>query len=162
MERMLSLRAHDVLRSVQLLSHMLADTYGVYLKTQNYHWNIVSDNFYALHKFLESHYEALANAIDTIAERIRTLGHPAPGTFSALQRLTQLEEDPEPLEASEMLRGLLKDHQTLIQSLREGIRALKEGEDEGTIDLFIKRLKAHEKMAWMLNSHLYPAPILEL
>lgn len=135
------------------LACLLADTYVLYTKTQKFHWNLVDSRFYSLHLLLQSQYEELAEANDEIAERIRMIGFDAPGSLKEFLDLTSLQEGLLKLSGDEMLNKLLQDHQTIIQSLRDGIKlALKNG-DEGTADLFIERLRAHEKMAWILRSH---------
>jgi starvation-inducible DNA-binding protein len=113
---------------------------------------VVGAHFYPLHLLFESQYQEMAKAIDLLAERIRGLGHAAPATFSAFQKLTRFHDGPSVQGAQQMLTALLKDHTTLIAALREGIENLGSGQDEGTVDMLVQRLQAHEKMAWMLTS----------
>lgn len=139
---------------VDLLSKFLANTYVLYVKTQNFHWNIVGDGFYFLHKMLEEQYEELAEVADEIAERLRALDRHAPGTMKDFLRLSTLKEAEErKYSAMEMIRILANDHQTISKDLRDWIPETTK-HDEGTADLFIQRLRAHDKTAWMLKSHL--------
>lgn len=135
------------------LSKLLADTYLLYVKTQNFHWNVVDSKFYSLHKFFESQYEALSEAVDEIAERIRALGEKAPGSMKEFLDLTQLDESPSELSGSEMIQTLAEDHHLIIDWLRPEIELAAKRGDEGTADLFIQRLRFHEKTLWMLRSH---------
>ena len=138
----------------QQLGMILADMYVLYVKTQNFHWNIVDPRFYSLHKFLEEQYEALAEAIDEVAERIRILGQRSPGSLQQFLDMTSLHESDGDLSGDEMLHALLKDHQSLAQQLRDRIEYVSNLRDEGTADLLINRLRFHEKTAWMIRSHL--------
>lgn len=138
----------------QNLSMLLADTYVLYVKTQNFHWNVVDIRFYSLHLFLEKEYKKLNKAIDEIAERIRKLGERSPGSLQQFLNITSLKESDEDLTADEMLLELLKDHETICCFLRERIALAAKLGDEGTSDLLIQRLHAHEKSAWMLRSQL--------
>lgn len=136
------------------LSTFLADSYILYLKTQNFHWNIENEGFYFLHKMFQEQYEDLAEAVDMIAERIRGLQEASPGTMKQFLKLTCLNEEEKVLSGKAMIEGLLRDHEMIIANLRKKIKeALSEG-DEGTADLYIERLRVHEKTAWMLRSHL--------
>jgi starvation-inducible DNA-binding protein len=137
----------------QQLKTILADTYILYTKTQNFHWNLVDTRFYSLHKFLEDQYEKLAENIDEIAERIRMLGQKAPGSLRQFLELTSLEESTDALSADHMLTDLLSDHEQLGRQLRQAIPLAQKKGDEGTADLFIQSLRFHEKQAWMLRSH---------
>jgi starvation-inducible DNA-binding protein len=136
------------------LGHFLADTYALYLKTQNFHWNVTGPLFYTLHKMFEEQYLELASAVDEIAERIRSLGGYTPASFSQFSQLTSLKEEKEKVEAVTMIEKLLKDHETLAQHAMHLIETAQSADDEGTADLLIQRLKAHEKFAWMLRSSL--------
>lgn len=138
----------------EMLSDFLADTYALYLKTQNFHWNIVGPDFYALHVLFEKHYEDMAEAVDEIAERIRALGAYAEGTFSQFKKRTSIKEEPKPLKSEDMLKKLIKDHELISQHGRQLIAESQQFHDEITADLVIKRLGFHEKAAWMLRSHL--------
>ena len=137
----------------QLLIQTLADTYVLYLKTQNFHWNVIDPRFSDLHKFLEEQYTSLAEAIDEIAERIRMLRFRAPGSMQEFLEITNLEESTGDLSADEMIQQLTNDHDYLANQLRNKIQEAQKMGDEGTADLFIQRLRAHEKAAWMLRSH---------
>lgn len=140
--------------SFEALSTLLANTYLLYLKTQNYHWNVEDPAFAMLHEFLDEQYKALAEAIDEIAERIRMLNRHTPATLKEFLSLTTLHEDTQHKTGPQMLKALLKDHENVICELRDDLALLEEDNDEGTIDFLIGRLRAHEKMAWMLRSHL--------
>lgn len=136
------------------LSKVLADSYMLYLKTHNYHWNVTGELFHSLHEQFEEQYTELAEAIDEIAERIRSLGYRAPGTFKEFNELTSIEEDPEEPEALEMVRRLAVGNEQVLRTAREALKPANEAEDEATIDLLTQRLDVHSKIAWMLRSHL--------
>lgn len=136
------------------LSKVLADSYILYLKTHNYHWNVTGELFHSLHEQFEHQYTELADAIDEIAERIRALGYRAPGTFKEFHQLTSIEEDTEEPEALEMVRRLALGNEQVLRTAREALKPANEAEDEATIDLLTERLKVHSKTAWMLRSHL--------
>jgi starvation-inducible DNA-binding protein len=136
------------------LSHLLADTYGLYLKTHSFHWNVEGPMFNTLHLMFMEQYNELWTALDTIAERIRALGYPAPGTGSQFARLTSIEETEGVPEAMEMVRLLVKGHETVARTARDIFAAAEKGGDEATADLLTQRLQVHEKTAWMLRSML--------
>lgn len=136
------------------LSRVLADTYLVYLKTHNYHWNVTGPHFHSLHEQFEEQYTELAEAVDVIAERIRALGHRAPGTFREFNELTSIEEDTDQPDAMEMVRRLAVDNETILRTAREALPACEDADDEASIDLITERLHTHSKTAWMLRSHL--------
>ncbi len=136
------------------LSKVLADSYMLYLKTHNYHWNVTGELFHSLHEQFEVQYTELAGAIDEIAERIRALGHRAPGTFKEFNELTSIKEDQEEPEALEMVRRLAVGNEQVLRTAREALAPANEAEDEATIDLLTERLNVHSKTAWMLRSHL--------
>ena len=136
------------------LAHYLADTYLLYLKTQNFHWNVRGPHFHSLHQFFEDLYKELAEAVDTIAERIRALHMTTPASFSQFLKLTSLEEETASLSAEEMLKQLLHDHQTLLRNLLRLFEQAEQAEDEATVDLITERMRVHEKTAWMLRSTL--------
>lgn len=138
--------------AVKQLTIMLADTYAVYVKTQNYHWNVEGSDFYALHKFFEEQYEALAEAVDELAERIRALGSKVAGDLKAYQEHTNLSGTNADFSSKEMLQDLHDDHSKIVKSFNVAFAAF-EG-DEVTIDLIVQRLAWHEKQVWMLASHL--------
>lgn len=137
----------------KVISVTLADTYVLYTKTQNFHWNVIDPRFYPLHKFWQEQYEELAEANDIIAERIRMLGEVTPGTLKQFLKLTTLKEVEGVPSGDEMLRDLLKDHEQMIKNIRKGIDRSTELGDQGTADMLIQRLRSHEKAAWMLRSH---------
>ena len=136
----------------EALGRLLSDTYVLYVKTQNYHWNLVDPRFSSLHKLFEGQYEELAEAIDEIAERIRMIGYKAPGSLRGFLAHTQLEESEEEVDGDVMVDQLLSDHETVIRSLRKQVPEAQSRGDEGSADLMIQRLRAHEKAAWMLRS----------
>lgn len=136
------------------LSKLLADTYTLYLKTHNYHWNVTGPQFHSLHLLFEGQYNELALAVDDIAERIRTLGFPAPGSYAAFSKLASLEEATGTPEAAEMVKDLAADQAIVIKTLKQVWALANDAGDEGTIDLLSGRLSVHEKTAWMLNASL--------
>ncbi len=136
------------------LAHLLADTYTLYLKTQNFHWNVTGPLFPALHALFETQYEELAEATDTIAERIRALGVLAPATFSEFLKLTSLKEGSSKLSAEDMVKALMKDHETISHHLLDVFEKANSADDQGTVDLLTERMRAHDKAAWMLRSSL--------
>jgi len=136
------------------LSKVLADTYMLYLKTHNYHWNVTGEHFHSLHEQFEEQYTELAAAIDEIAERIRALGHRAPASFREYNEITTIEEDNVQPKAMEMVRRLAVDNETVLRTARQALPACEEAGDEASIDLITERLHTHSKTAWMLRSHL--------
>lgn len=140
--------------NIQGLKVLLANTYTLYLKTQNYHWNVTGPSFIMLHEFFEKHYESLAEAVDEIAERIRMLGAEAPGSFQEFLTLKTLDEAKKGLNATAMINDLVEDHDTIRRTILMLLEQAHNENDEVTQDLLIERLKNHEKLAWMLRSHL--------
>ncbi|NBC26410.1 MAG: DNA starvation/stationary phase protection protein [Bacteroidetes bacterium] len=136
------------------LSKVLADTYMLYLKTHNYHWNVTGEHFHSLHEQFEEQYTELAAAIDEIAERIRALGHRAPASFREYNEITTIDEDNVQPKAMEMVRRLAVDNETVLRTARQALPACEEAGDEASIDLITERLHTHSKTAWMLRSHL--------
>jgi starvation-inducible DNA-binding protein len=136
------------------LSRLLADTYGLYLKTHNFHWNVEGPMFNTLHLMFMEEYTELWNALDEIAERIRALGYPAPGTYREFGRLTKLEDTEGVPEAMDMVRLLVRGHETVARTARDVFGVAEKGNDEATVDLLTQRLQVHEKTAWMLRSLL--------
>ncbi len=126
----------------------------LYLKTQNYHWNVTGKLFHSLHELFEAQYSELAEAIDVIAERIRALGFRAPGTLREYQELTSIKEDYDHPDAIEMVRRLLIDNEKLLRTTREALKSAQRSEDEATVDLLTQQLSTHSKAAWILRSHL--------
>ncbi|MBV9080146.1 MAG: DNA starvation/stationary phase protection protein [Elusimicrobia bacterium] len=145
---------NDRRRIAEALSRALADTYALYLKTQNYHWNVTGKDFFALHKAFEAQYEELAAATDDVAERIRALGYPVTATLSDFKRLTSIREDGPTTDAPDMVRGLIEGHQVAMQTLHAACKLAEPAEDQATLDLLGSRLRAHEKTTWMLRSML--------
>jgi starvation-inducible DNA-binding protein len=136
------------------LSRVLADTYSLYLKTHNFHWNVEGPMFNTLHLMFMEEYTELWNALDAIAERIRSLGYPAPGTNSEFARLSSIEETLGVPEAMDMVRLLVAGHEAVARTARAAFPAAEKGGDESTADLLTQRLQVHEKTAWMLRSLL--------
>ena len=136
------------------LSHLLADTYTLYVKTHNFHWNVTGRMFQALHKMFEEQYRELADAVDEVAERIRALGHPAPGTFSRFAELTSIEEEDGVPAAEEMVRQLVRGHEAVVRTARTVFASAESNDDQVTVDLLTERMQVHEKTAWMLRSLL--------
>ena len=136
------------------LSRLLADTYTLYLKTHNYHWNVTGPQFNTLHLMFEGQYTELALAVDLIAERIRALGEPAPGSYSAYAALATVKEADGVPSADAMIRELAADQATVVRTARAVFPAADEAHDEPTADLLTQRMQVHEKTAWMLRSLL--------
>jgi starvation-inducible DNA-binding protein len=136
------------------LSRLLADSYTLYLKTHNFHWNVTGPMFQTLHVMFEEHYTELALAVDLIAERIRALGFPAPGSYAAYARLSSVVDADGVPPALEMVKLLVEAHETVIRTAREAVKAAEEAGDQATADLGTQRLQIHEKTAWMLRSLL--------
>ena len=136
------------------LSQVLADTYTVYLKTHNFHWNVTGPMFNTLHLMFETQYNELWTATDLIAERIRSLGFPAPGTYAEFGKLASIDETPGQPKAEEMVRLLVAGHEAVARTAREAFPAAEKAGDESTCDLLTQRLQVHEKTAWMLRSLL--------
>ena len=136
------------------LSRLLGDTYTLYLKTHNYHWNVTGPMFQTLHLMFETHYTELAVAVDDIAERIRALGERAPGSYLEFSKLTSIHEDKEVPKAKDMIVNLLTAHETLLRTARSALPKAEKGGDEATVDLLTQRIQLHEKTAWMLRSLL--------
>ncbi|MGJ4747793.1 Dps family protein [Leptospira sp. SA-E8] len=138
----------------QGLQKLLADTYFLYLKTHNYHWNVTGPLFNTLHLMFMTQYTELWNALDLVAERIRSLGYPAPGTYKAFSALTSLKEEDGVPKAEDMLKNLVDGHEAVIRTARAILPSADSGGDEVTTDLLTQRLEIHEKTAWMLRSML--------
>ncbi len=136
------------------LSRILADTYTLYLKTHNFHWNVTGPMFQTLHLMFEGQYNELALAVDAIAERIRTLGFPAPGTYSEYAKLSSIAETPGVPKAEEMISLLVEGQEAVARTARSVFAIADEANDEPTADLLTQRLQIHEKNAWMLRSLL--------
>lgn len=144
----------DRLAIAEGLSRLLADTYTVYLKTHNYHWNVTGPMFSTLHAMFEEQYTELAIAVDEIAERIRALGVFAPGSYSQFADLTSIEEEDGVPDAESMIAQLVKDQETIVRTARGIFPIAEKASDETTADLLTQRMQIHEKTAWMLRSML--------
>ena len=136
------------------LSKLLADSYTLYLKTHNFHWNVKGPMFQTLHTMFEQHYTELALAVDAIAERIRALGHPAPGSYSAFSRLATVAETDGVPKAMKMVELLVEGHEVVVRTARKVLVVGNEAGDDATADLATQRLQVHEKTAWMLRTLL--------
>ncbi len=138
----------------QGLSRLLADTYTLYLKTHNYHWNVTGPMFQTLHLMFEGQYNALALAVDDIAERIRALGVKAPGTYAEFTKLSSIKETHGDLSAEQMIKELVAGQEAVVKTARSIFPIVDECHDEPTADLLTQRMQIHEKTAWMLRSML--------
>ncbi len=136
------------------LSKLLADTYTLYLKTHNFHWNVTGPMFQTLHLMFEQHYNELWLATDLIAERIRSLGAPAPATYGEFSTLSSIKEERGPVKAEQMIRLLVDGHQAVIRTARAVFSVAEKAQDQVTLDLLTQRMQIHEKTAWMLRSLL--------
>ena len=136
------------------LSRLLADTYSLYLQTHNFHWNVTGPMFQTLHVMFETQYTELAPAVDLIAERIRSLGYPAPATYSEFVRLTSLTETTGVPKAEKMIRLLVEGQEAVVRTARSVFPLVDKAGDEATADLLTQRIQLHEKTAWMLRSLL--------
>lgn len=136
------------------LSNLLADTYTLYLKTHNYHWNVKGPMFQTLHLMFEQQYTALALAVDEIAERILVLGFSAPGTFKQYGQLSAIKEEDKIPNANQMILNLKEANETVVKRAKEVLPILEGSSDEGTLGLLSTRIEYHEKTAWMLRSLL--------
>ena len=134
------------------LARVLADTYTLYLKTHNYHWNVTGPHFAALHAMFEEQYRELWAATDQIAERIRALGQYAPGTYAEYAKLTSIQEENGVPSAEQMLKNLVKGHEQVVKTARDLFKLASEADDEVTADLMVQRMDASEKTAWMLRA----------
>lgn len=140
------------------LASLLADEYFLYLKTLNYHWNITGETFISLHELLEEHYEWLKETVDSLAERIRSLGHIAPGSYKQFCAATSEQETDGNLTAEKMLADLVKSHEVVINKIRDALEKMGGKRDFATEDLLTTILGEHEKKTWMLRSHLQKKP----
>jgi starvation-inducible DNA-binding protein len=139
---------------VESLSRLLADSYTLYLKTHNFHWNVKGPMFTTLHTLFETEYTELALAVDEIAERIRAVGAPAPGSYAAFSKLTTIKEAEDVPSATEMVRQLADDQDKVAAAAGDALKSAQAAGDEVSADLAIQRMQVHEKNAWMLRSHL--------
>ncbi len=138
----------------QGLSRLLADTYTLYLKTHNFHWNVTGPMFQTLHVMFEGQYTELSQAVDLIAERIRALGVKAPGSYQEFIKLTSIKESVGDFNANQMISDLVHGQESVIKTARELFPRVDESHDEPTADLLTQRMQIHEKTAWMLRSML--------
>ena len=136
------------------LSRLLADTYTLYLQTHNFHWNVTGPMFQTLHLMFETQYSELALAVDLIAERIRALGYPAPGTYGEYSKLSSIKETAGVPKAQEMIRLLVAGQEAVVRTARSIFPTVESANDEPTADLLTQRMQVHEKTAWMLRSLL--------
>lgn len=136
------------------LSRVLADSYTLYLKTHNFHWNVTGPMFQTLHLMFETQYNELALAVDLVAERIRALGFPAPGTYRQFAALSAIKEEDGVPKAQDMISKLVEGHETVARTAREVFKAAESASDQPTCDLLTQRMQVHEKTAWMLRSLL--------
>lgn len=136
------------------LSKLLADTYTLYLKTHNFHWNVTGPKFETPHLMFERRYTELAAAVDQIAERIRALGFPAPGTYAEFVKLASIKEEPGVPSAETIIRQLVQGQEAVVRTARSVFPVVDRAHDEPTADLLTQRMQVHEKTAWMLRSLL--------
>ena len=136
------------------LSRLLADSYTLYLKTHNYHWNVTGPMFNTLHLMFETQYNELALAVDLVAERIRTLGYPAPGSYAQYARLSVIKETEGVPAAHDMIADLVKGQEAVVRTARGIIPMAESANDQATLDLLTQRMNVHEKTAWMLRALL--------
>jgi starvation-inducible DNA-binding protein len=140
--------------TAKALSTLLANTYTLYLKSHNYHWNVTGPMFTTLHTMFETQYTEYALAVDEIAERIRALGAYAPGSFTAFAALSQVTEETGHPNATTMLQNLIVDQEKVVEAARAVFAAAEASKDQASADLAVRRMDVHQKNAWMLRSHL--------
>ena len=138
----------------EALKKVLADTYSLQLKTQNYHWNVEGANFRGLHLLFEEQYNELFSAVDLIAERIRALGEKAPGSPSEFKKLSSISEGNNELDSNRMLKDLYESNQTVLTTIKKALATADKASDDSTVDLLTQRITTHDKAAWMLKSSL--------
>lgn len=141
----------DVIKKLEVA---LADTYALYLKTQNYHWHVKGPQFKSLHELFEMQYKELAEAVDQVAERLLMMGHKAPATFTDLNNLKTIKDGNSSLNANQMVTELANDNSILVKDLNQAIKIAQENNDEGTITLLSDRIAAHQKAHWMLAASM--------
>ena len=147
----IGINKQDRTKVAEALKHLLADSYTLYLQTHNFHWNVSGPRFRDLHLMFEEHYTELATAVDEIAERIRTLGVAAPGTYKAFAKLSSSQEVEGVPDAKEMVKILNESHEQVVKTCREALKLAEDAEDESTAALVSDRMVIHEKTAWMLR-----------
>ena len=138
----------------QGLARLLADTYTLYLKTHNFHWNVTGPMFQTLHLMFETQYNELALAVDLVAERIRALGHPAPGSYADYAKLSSIKEAKGVPSATKMIAELVAGQEAVVRTARQVFPVAEKAGDQPTMDLLTQRMQLHEKTAWMLRSLL--------
>ncbi len=148
----IGIKEADRVRIAEGLKRLLADSYTLYLQTHNFHWNVTGPQFRELHLMFEEHYTELAVAVDDIAERIRTLAVPAPGTYKAFAELSSIKEVDGVPSAQEMIDILTKGHEQVVKTCRDVMSIAQELTDESTVALVSDRMRIHEKTAWMLRA----------
>ena len=148
----IGIKQQDREATAEGLKRLLADSYTLYLQTHNFHWNVTGPQFRELHLMFEEHYTELAQAVDDIAERIRTLGVVAPGTYKAFTALSQVREVEDVPEAGAMVDLLTRGHEQVVKTCREALKVAQQAEDESTAALVSDRMRIHEKTAWMLRA----------
>jgi len=153
----IGIEAEDRAEIAQGLKHLLADSYTLYLQTHNFHWNVTGPQFRELHLLFEEHYNELALAVDDIAERIRTLGIEAPGTYKQFAELSSIEEVDGVPAAQQMVEILTAGHEQVVRTSREALKRAQAADDESSASLISDRMRIHEKTAWMLRALLQSA-----
>ena len=144
----------DRKKVVDGLARMLADTYTLYLKTHNFHWNVTGPMFQTLHLMFMTQYNEIWMAVDLVAERIRSLGYPAPGTYKEFAALTSIKDSGGTISAKEMIKQLVAGQEAVVRTAREVLPIAEKASDQPTVDLLSARMEVHEKNAWMLRSLL--------
>ena len=150
----IGIKEEDRKKIAEGLSRLLGDTYTLYLKTHNFHWNVTGPMFNTLHLMFEQQYNELALAVDLVAERIRALGFPAPGSYREFAKLTSIKESEGSLSAEEMIRQLVQGQEAVVRTARGIFPQVDKVNDEPSADLLTQRMQVHEKNAWMLRSLL--------
>jgi len=148
----IGIKEQDRIDVAEKLKHLLADSYTLYLQTHNFHWNVTGPHFSELHLMFEEHYTELSAAVDEIAERIRTLDVPAPGTYSEFSKLSRIKEVVGVPEAKEMVDLLTSGHESVVKTCRDVLETAQRANDESTVALVSDRMRVHEKTAWMLRA----------
>jgi starvation-inducible DNA-binding protein len=148
----IGIKEDDRLKIAEGLKRLLADTYTLYLQSHNFHWNVTGPQFRELHLMFEEHYTELATAVDVVAERIRTLGVSAPGTYKSFAELSSIKEVEGIPSANEMVEILTQGHQQVVKTCREVLKTAQKADDESTVALVSDRMRIHEKTAWMLRA----------
>ncbi|MEM6999107.1 MAG: Dps family protein [Pseudomonadota bacterium] len=148
----IGIKTEDREKIAEGLKHLLADSYTLYLQTHNFHWNVIGPQFRELHLMFEEHYTELSTAVDDVAERIRTLGVAAPGTYKDFARLSSIEEVDGVPASEDMVSILTKGHEQVVKTSRNVLKLAQDADDESTAALVSDRMRIHEKTAWMLRA----------